>query len=213
MLIVPACRKCNGDFGRIEERLFLDLAGTLPTSPANDSVLERAIRGAEAAAGRSVRDVSYRYARGQSFLKRTSVASDSAVVETAAWTPVNFAPSPVVTPAGLHVMGVPTVKIDGTALDALIVKLFKGCYYAVHGSSLPTEIPVTPKSFTVDPRPQIEEMKKISGYRAFGKPPFHYGMVIGPNDPTTAIGVFVLWDHHCFFASSNVKIPSNDSEG
>ncbi|MEO7735847.1 MAG: hypothetical protein ABIY55_33135 [Kofleriaceae bacterium] len=34
MLIVPACRRCNGDFGRVEERMFLTLAMTLPTSPA-----------------------------------------------------------------------------------------------------------------------------------------------------------------------------------
>jgi hypothetical protein len=46
MVLVPACRKCNGDHGRIEERTFLPLVGGLPCGdPAIRSIIDRALCG------------------------------------------------------------------------------------------------------------------------------------------------------------------------
>jgi hypothetical protein len=69
MVLVPACRKCNGDFGRIEERMLLPLALALPDDADTQSILARATRGLDPSAGRNVQDIYHRHARAQGLMR------------------------------------------------------------------------------------------------------------------------------------------------
>jgi hypothetical protein len=75
MLTVPACSPCNGNYDRVEKKLFLPLVISLPTDPRTSTILERAIRSAEAKAGKSERDREHRQKKADSFFRRASVDS------------------------------------------------------------------------------------------------------------------------------------------
>lgn len=76
MLTVTACSPCNGAYDRIEKKLFLPLVMSLPTDPRTDSILERAIRSAEAAAGKSERDREHRQKKAEAFFRRTKIVGE-----------------------------------------------------------------------------------------------------------------------------------------
>src|SRR5580698_2863276 len=65
MLTVPACQPCNHGSGRNEGRVFLDLVSTLPDDPRTASLVQRAMRAADPAAGRNEKDSSHRRGKGE----------------------------------------------------------------------------------------------------------------------------------------------------
>lgn len=67
---VPSCKKCNSDYGKLEEELFVMLAMTVtPNSEASSGIFERALRSVDPSQGRDKRDRKSRQARKQKVLQ------------------------------------------------------------------------------------------------------------------------------------------------
>jgi hypothetical protein len=201
VLTVPSCRRCNGNYGRLEERLFLPLVMAMPPGPLTNPLMKRALRAADSAAGVGLRDVSHREARYRSFMRRVSILGDLEPAN-AAWTPAGRISGDVTTPAGLLVRGTPTVELKPAEVDAIAIKFLKGCYYDITGAPLPANIRCGAQGFTRDPRDLIEQVKNLPGYQTRGAIPFETGFLI---DGPTSLFIFVLWDFHCLAAWSNIS--------
>jgi hypothetical protein len=213
MLTVPSCRKCNGDYGRIEERLFLRLALSLPTGEPFDSITERAMRGAEAASGKSVRDVSFRHARGRSIMRSISIIGPNDSIDSA-WTPSGRPVTDLVTEAGLLVHGTGVVEFGWKNLEALAFKFLRGCYFATQGAPLPQDADLWAQGFEQNPSELIAEWRRVQGNITRGGFPFWFSITstTSSKDGRVLSGAhFVLWDHFALFAAANLPRARDDS--
>jgi hypothetical protein len=67
---IPTCKKCNSDYGKLEEELFVILAMTVtPNTEASSGIYERALRSVDESLGRGKRDRLARRARKQKVLQ------------------------------------------------------------------------------------------------------------------------------------------------
>ncbi len=67
---IPACRRCNARYGKIEEEMLTKLGLCVdPTKPGLAELIERARRSIDPRAGKSERDASLRWARRQKLLQ------------------------------------------------------------------------------------------------------------------------------------------------
>ena len=155
MLTVPACSPCNANYDRFEKKLFLPLVVSLPTDPRTESILERAIRSAEASAGKSERDSEHRKKRAESFFRRSSIAGPEHEVD-APWTPMGRPIAMFVTEAGLSVRGTPTVQFGWENLEAIAIKFLRGCYFDRFKRPLSSDHEIWAHTFAGDPRSLIE---------------------------------------------------------
>lgn len=193
MITVPSCSRCNRDFGRAEERLFLQFALSLPPSGATRSIVERAIRGADPDQGRGLRDTSHRAARKRGFNKRTSVVSAALPPSNAAWTPAPRPIGRVQTPSGLVVDGSIVYQPDPQSMDALTAKLLKGTFFHLQKRPLKSEAVISGGLFLDDPSDLLRGMLQTGWCHVRKESPFQYAMLLAPDDLTTS-AMFVLWD-------------------
>jgi hypothetical protein len=172
MLTVPACSPCNAAYDQVEKKLFLPLAVSLPDDPRTASIVERALRSAEPGAGKSPRDIKHRQARGESFLRRTSIVMPGEPVN-AMWTPMGRPLVDFVTEGGLHVQGTPAVRYGWENLEAIAVKFLRGTYFERAGVPLGSDAPCWARAFEErDPSPVIEQWRRIPTCRVRGEFPF-----------------------------------------
>jgi hypothetical protein len=67
---VPTCKKCNSDYGRLEEELFVMLAMTVdPTNHGSSGIYQRALRSIDESQGKGKRDRLARRSLQQRVLK------------------------------------------------------------------------------------------------------------------------------------------------
>ena len=201
MLVVPACRPCNGNYGRIEERMFLPLVGGLPGDRATASLIGRALRGVDPTQGRSVRDTSHRAARPRSIQARLGVLTSESR-EQMVWTPEQPGPQRLCTPAGLHVQGIPTVAFEPHDLESLAIKFLKGCYYAHKRVPLRVDAVCDARTFSQDPINALTQAERSLHLNYGGQPPFRYAFARSIECDTTSLWFFVLWNHYVLAASA-----------
>ncbi len=203
MVLVPACRKCNGDYGRLEERMFLPLVGGLPyDDPATRSIINRALCGADPNAANDTRDVSYRGARRRSIQRRFTLIDPNEHPQTVVWTPAPRTPSAVRTPAGLVVRGLPAVRFAPEDLSALGVKFLKGCYFAAKGSPLRADAICEAHAFSQNPTEALRSAEQHLHLNFVGQPPFRYAFARATEDDAVTAWWFILWNYIVIFASS-----------
>jgi hypothetical protein len=196
----PACKPCNHSHGKIEGRLFLTLVESLPEDPRADSIVARARRSAEPMEGRSVRDTFHRSAKQASFRRRLFYVGPNDPLEGSMWLPAPPPIGPQTTPVGVHVYGTPVLPLAWEDLEAVAIKLFKGCYFRRVGSPLPAGTPCRVIGFEKDPRELMERWRAIPGNEPVGAFPFVYSLsVLGDRE---AAGFFVLWAAIILFVSS-----------
>ncbi len=185
MLTVPSCRACNAMYQKHELRVLLPLAAALPRSKANDSVVERAIRGAEPAAGRTVNEVlASRRSRSKLHAERPAVVPFSDT-ERGMWSPTRTKPGPVRTPAGLLVENaVCAVKYDRRAMRALADQVSQRVLLrrtrrpnATRPALLVGEL--RRGSSLSSP----STLKNLPGYVNHGRPPFEWALVTSDTRP------------------------------
>lgn len=205
MLTVPACSPCNANYDRTEKKLFLPLVISLPTDPRTSSILERATRSAEEAAGKSERDREHRKKRAESFFRRAKVVGPEVEVETP-WTPMGRPLGEFVTDNGLVVQGTPTVHYGWENLEAIAIKFLRGCYFARFGTPLRSDGRIWARAFTEDPRELVGRWQRIPTCTTTGDFPFSYCLAVDA-DQARAGAFFVLWDSLVLFAS-NLPVPS-----
>ncbi len=118
MLTVPGCAECNRGLGKIEERLFLLFAATMPDSDVRlASIRERAQRAISPSTARV--DEDPRYPDGAKETARWPVfeslrnANDP---QLRMWNPLPRVRQSLVTPAGLHVDGFHAIEFPMTDL-------------------------------------------------------------------------------------------------
>jgi hypothetical protein len=203
MVLVPACRKCNGDYGRIEERMFLPLVGGLPyDDPAIRSIIDRALRGADPNAANDARDVSYRGARRRSIQRRFELIGPNEHPQTVVWTPAARTLSNVRTPAGLVARGTPAVRFDPEDLSALGVKFLKGCYFVAKGVPLRADGVCESQAFSQNPTEALRSAEQHLHLNFVGQLPFRYAFARATEDDAVTAWWFILWNHVVIFASS-----------
>jgi hypothetical protein len=202
MITVPSCMRCNRDYGRAEERLFLPFACALPANEGNASVFERAKRGADASAARDTRDASHRAARLRRFTEKSGVASPTETPNNAAWTTQGRPTGVIRTPSGLVVRGSITMEIDQGALDALSAKFIRGIYYYLRNIPYAGNAKIAGGMFTSDPTELLVGISKLPGCIVRREKPFQFAYMISP-DETTIVAMFVLWDCHVVGATAS----------
>lgn len=196
MIRVPSCSPCNREYGRLEERLRLPLIGGLPVNhPATRGVLARAMRALDPNAATTVREVAHRDAQRRRFLGQFDVLGprDAPAWHRAVQRPATLLP----TPGGLLIHGVPSVRIDPNDLDAIGVKLIRGCYFHATGSSLPKTSLCEVVFPTFDPVAMTRQLIDAMQIVPFGCPPaFIVGGKVHAADTRNSVWVFELWQHY-----------------
>jgi hypothetical protein len=137
---VPACRKCNGDYGRVEERLLRGWGMCIDAlHPAAQGILLRVRRSMNAAAGRNKDDARIRDGT------RRKLERSLRIVPAAAAT---ILPGPGVSlmwtslPSGILALGGPAVPIQYGDIRALLEKLVKGMHFLGTGTPLPEDVEI-----------------------------------------------------------------------
>jgi len=205
MLTVPACSPCNGRYDRVEKKLFLPLLLSLPNDARTSTILERAIRSAEASAGRSEQDRLHRQKKADALFRRTRVISPEVEIEVP-WTPMGRQLADFVTESGLKVQGTPTVNYGWEHLEAIAFKFLRGCYFARFGTPLTSAWSLWARAFTEDPRDVIREWQQLPTCTTAENFPFSYSLAVH-TDPSRAGAYFILWDSLFLFAS-NLPVPN-----
>ncbi len=207
MLTVPACSPCNANYDRTEKKLFLPLVISLPTDPRTSSIMERAIRSAEEAAGKSERDREHRKKRADSYFRRSRVVGPAVEIE-APWTPMGRHVAEWVTDlrAGRSRYADRSVHYGWENLETIAIKLLRGCYFARFGTPLRSDGRIWARAFTDDPRELVGRWQRIPSCTTMGDFPFWYCLAVDA-DQARAGAFFVLWDSLVLFAS-NLPVPS-----
>jgi len=201
MLTVPACGPCNAAHDKFEKKLFLPFALSLPDDPRVASIVERAMRSADPAAGKSPRDTEHRQARGASLMRRTSILLPDQDIE-AIRTPMGRPLAEYVTESGLHVRGTPAVNYGWENLEAVAIKFLRGVFFDRTKTPLGTAKPCWARTFVdVDPQPLVDEWKRLPMCQTAGEFPFWSALAIDERG-RGAGAMFVLWDHITLFASN-----------
>lgn len=195
MLTVPACAGCNRDLGKVEERLFLLFAATMPDSDARlAGIRERARRATDPSAARPNEDPRYREARKKRLVGQFRIFEDEDDPQLRMWNPLPRVRQSLVTPAGLHVSGFHAIEFPMTDLSALGSKLARGCHFAVFGAALDRTCPIFTQTFNREPSELYAAFDREPGVARRGIFPFvaRIGTV---DDGVSTAWVFSLWDH------------------
>lgn len=137
-LTVPVCGFCNDDF-EVAERTFSTaiLMGMDPKNPAVASVMETFQRSWQFEKANSPKEISRRASRLRSLSRKIKYVMRSPN-KPAPW---RFA-VPVVTPAGLHVMASPALRLEHAVTVKICEKLVRGIHYHETGIPLPVNTPI-----------------------------------------------------------------------
>ena len=205
MLTVPACSPCNHRSGQIEGRLFYHwrCRYRMTNGPRTLSS-ERAAALTQAQRDRLV--IPHTGGKkGTSFLKRVGFVGPEAT-PPAMWTSAGRFPDQMqrLADAGHGLPGVPTVQFRWEDLEALAVKLLKGCYFATHDLPLPADASFWAVGYDVDPRELFDEWTRTPGCVQRGAFPFRFSIATLQSIIGAAGAFFQLWDHHFVFAASNL---------
>jgi hypothetical protein len=121
---IPSCRTCNGEYGKVEERLLQKFAMCLdPDDPDTADIVQRGMRALSPSSGRTARDQAMRHARRDRVRKQLIPVGD---IQLKSVLP-NFGPSDV--PVG-ETAGIPVSKSD---LERFGMKLVRGATYLESG--------------------------------------------------------------------------------
>jgi hypothetical protein len=191
----PSCRRCNGEFGRLEEELLIFLACCIdPTKEAASGLYARVRR----TLGIGVEGLTDEE-KGRREARRRKLLSDAQ--------PISAEVLPHIIPGlGPHpeapLSSQRQLLIDAEIIHAVVKKIVRGCEYWLGGGRIveasyeaevffPTEIP--------------EAVAKIMATFAFG--PVHLGPGLqirragAQDDPLTAIYELVMWETLTVYAS------------
>jgi hypothetical protein len=185
-MTVPSCGVCNREYGKVEDRLFFPLVACLPLSSIGRGLLDRAMNAFDPELGNSVRDVSYRRAR----IDRQMRVITCGETVRPMWTPRPLQLHQLTTQTGLLINGAPSVEFREEDVLQLATKLVKGCYAALSGRVLPSEVPIDAGAFVRDPRPIIRDAA-ARGLTLGGVFPFQYGLMRA--DDRNTLWFFSLW--------------------
>ncbi len=200
MLTVPACGPCNAAYDKIEKRMFAPLALSLPDDPRVATIVARAMRSADPSVAKSPRDAEHRQKRGDSIMRRSRIVGPDVPIPQAMWTPAGRREAEFITDTGEAIVGSVTLDHGWENLEALAIKLFRGCYFAVSGRVLGDAHPVWAKGFHDDPGSLIASWQRVRGAVTAGAFPFQY--VIAEDEQGSAGGFFILWNFAVVFASN-----------
>lgn len=203
MLTVPACSKCNRDYGRLEERLFMPFAVTLDGDPFYQSVVARALKSVDPSAAKGIRDISYRVRARRRALRQLEVLT-LADTDRTLWSPQRarqvLSPTLLTTPSGLVTNGVPGIRFNPEDMSALGVKLMRGAFFAVKRRPLPAGTPCDARAFSNDATP-VWESSRLN-WNEGGQPPFEGRYTFADEDDTVTLWQFRLWGRYVITASS-----------
>jgi hypothetical protein len=203
MLTVPGCLPCNREYGKLEERMFVPLVTMLPTDDRTASLVERALRAVDPAAGRNPKDAAFRRRLGESILRRTTVLPPGQKPSMEpAWTRTEPQAGQVgETETGEPVIGTAMLNFGFKNLEPIAIKLLRGCYYHVNGRPLPR----TPEPWGRLYTPALQTMKAEftgrPGAVTRGSFPFSFSLR-SDMEQGLAGGFFALWDELLLFASN-----------
>lgn len=213
MLTVPACSKCNRDYGRLEERLFLPFAVTLDGDPLYQSVVVRALKSVDPSAAKGIRDIAYRVRARRRALRQLEVLT-LADTDRTLWSPQRtrqvLSPTELTTPAGIVANGVPGIRFNPDDMSEVGIKLMRGAYFAVKGRPLPAGTPCDARAFSQDAT-SVWESTRLN-WNDGGHPPFEARFAFGAENDTVSLWQFRLWGRYVISASSGFVEGAGDGD-
>src|SRR5262249_31905445 len=125
--MVPSCRRCNGAFGKIEERLLRTWGLCLPKGVANRGIADRAIRSVTVDRARGPRDNYYRQRTRTALMASIDFVGVDSPGTFPGMNASNVKWGP--TKSGIWVKGAPALPVRADDVRAFTAKLVRGLYF------------------------------------------------------------------------------------
>lgn len=203
MLKAPSCRPCNQRLGESEHRVQLALAMMLRPDPRTATMWARVLRSVDGSGARDERDRGAREKRGARFMAGVSIR-DPGETKGALWTSRAHPVGNFVTESGIRFRAQLTAEVPWDDLEAVAIKLLRGCYFEQTGTALPASSNCWARAFDEDPGETWEAVQRLPGALRRGAFPFEYTLVIDHRKPAPAAATIVLWDAFRLFVAGGL---------
>jgi len=200
MMIVPACRGCNGFYSRTDGDARIWVLTCEPDDPLTQDIQKSVQRSLDPRQARSDADRRSRSRRMKSLQDALCVVPDSELGR-AFWS-ANQTRAQVTrqTSSGIYLTGKPAMRVPPLLHPIVLGKWIRGSYYYTNKGPL---LPFAPWSWAAptalgDPK-RLMQMCAERMLPVFDRPEFRVWGVTTSSDPVSSFWMFALWDKMIFF--------------
>lgn len=197
-ITVPACSKCNREFGYLEQDLRRILsAASDPMKPGVEYSWTKELKFISPSKGKNAQDSIRRRGRLKKFIGNVEFITLSEAKEKLGQAPPNASWGK--TAGGIYVLGVPAVLVPEENINKLCAKFVRGLYRHETKNIFPADTEfmfhqITPTYYKTIKK-QVQELGQTAGI----PPYFRYRWGCKQEDPRYSIWLFMIWETHVFY--------------
>jgi len=192
---IPSCRKCNAEYGQIEEELGVIIPLVLgPDAPNARGMYQKALRALDASKGRNVKDRIRRAKKRDKILRHMQVLKDLHIPPTAVY------------PGFEERWGRPKeeqipLSIPAKALNRLVEKIVKGIVYIEDKRYLDSSTEIEHLVITDQNASPIKAVLEKHGIQHSRGPGIEVSRAVTQEDGVSALYAITVWGQFVMYAS------------